>query len=80
MKIEVAEDRSILLKEVFNPVILETEEGNRIGICMRDATFEFFVAPAGSAVTFHRVEMETGLVRIRRQAQPRHNGGGTKSV
>lgn len=40
MKIDVAEDRSIRLRDVFNSVIFETEEGEKIAICMRDGGFE----------------------------------------
>ncbi len=39
--IEVEEDRTVVLKKVFAGVILESEEGERIGICMRDTGFEF---------------------------------------
>jgi hypothetical protein len=40
MKIEITEDGAIVLKEVYSGVLLETEEGNQIGLRMRDDTFE----------------------------------------
>ena len=40
MRIDVAEDRSIRLRDVFNSVIFETKEGEKIAICMRDGGFE----------------------------------------
>lgn len=41
MKIEVDEERNIVLKEVFSGVGLETRDGEFMGICMRDSGFEF---------------------------------------
>ena len=40
MKIEVTQGGSILLKEVFNSVLFETVEGQKIAVCMRDGGFE----------------------------------------
>ncbi len=59
MKIEVDEDRDIVLKEVYNGVLMETSEGNRIGICMRDDTFEINVMPKGATGhQWFRVDMQ----------------------
>ena len=44
MKIEVDEEGDIILKEVFSGVGLETEYGEKMGICMRDSGFEFSYA------------------------------------
>lgn len=41
MKIEVGEDREIVLKKVFNSIVLESEDGEQFVICMRDTGFEF---------------------------------------
>ena len=41
MKIEVGENREIVLKEVFNGVLLESRDKEQFGICMRDTGFEF---------------------------------------
>jgi len=41
MKIEVEEDYSITLRDVFSGVGLKTEDGEFFGICMRDSGFEF---------------------------------------
>lgn len=48
MKIEVNEERVMVLKEVFSGIMLETQEGNQVGICMRDDTFEINVMPKGA--------------------------------
>lgn len=39
MKIET-KNNSIVLKEVYNSIILETSEGKQLSICMRDYGFE----------------------------------------
>jgi hypothetical protein len=41
MKISVDEDKSLLLEEVFSGVGLKTQDGEYMGICMRDSGFEF---------------------------------------
>ena len=46
MKIEVNEDGTLVLKEVYEGIVLETAEGNRLGVCMRDAGLEVVVTPA----------------------------------
>jgi hypothetical protein len=57
MKIE-ANGSVIVLKEVFNGVLLETSEGNKLGICMRDDTFEINVMNQDSKEHhWHRVDM-----------------------
>lgn len=63
MKIEVNEDREIVLKNVYSGVLMETEEGNAIGVCMRDDTFEINVIPKGSKERrWYRVNMQTGTI------------------
>lgn len=58
MKIEVGDRGELLLKEVFNGVALETEEGNRLCIAMRDDTFEVTVTPkSGCPTRRFRVDM-----------------------
>jgi len=59
MKVEVNEQGQIVLKEVYNSVILETEEGNKFAICMRDDTVEMSVA--GSDI-WHRANMDNGKI------------------
>lgn len=39
MKI-IAEENQIILKEVYNTIILQTSEGKKLYICMRDFGFE----------------------------------------
>ena len=41
MKIEVEEDYGIVLKEVYNGILLESDSGENFSICMRDSGFEF---------------------------------------
>jgi hypothetical protein len=41
MKIEVDENRDIILKEVFNGVGFVSPDGETFGVCMRDGGFEF---------------------------------------
>ena len=60
MKVEVTEDYDICLKEVYSGVMMETREGNRIGICMRDDTFEINVIPKDKKSQWWRVNMQTG--------------------
>lgn len=63
MKIEVNEDRVMVLKEVFSGIALETQEGNQVGICMRDDTFEINVMPNGvNTGKWFRVNMQTRTV------------------
>jgi hypothetical protein len=64
MKIEVTEDGVIVLKEVFSGVLLTTEEGNSIGICMRDDTFEINVLPKNRAPQWSRVNMKTADIKV----------------
>ena len=41
MKIETDSVGNIILKEVFSGIILKTEDGETLSICMRDTGFEF---------------------------------------
>ena len=41
MKVTVLEDFTIQLEEVFNSIVLKTEDGEEMTICMRDSGFEF---------------------------------------
>lgn len=42
MKLTTKEDYSIQLEEVYNSIVLLTEEKDEFSICMRDNGFEFF--------------------------------------
>jgi len=59
MKLEVAQNYTVVLKEVFNPIILETEEGNQLVVCMRDDTIEMTVPGSDR---HWRADMETGEI------------------
>jgi hypothetical protein len=41
MKITVNEHRQIQLEKVYNSIILKSDSGEEIAICMRDSGFEF---------------------------------------
>ena len=43
MRLDTLEDGTIVLREVYNSIVLETVEGNRLAVCMRDAGFEIGV-------------------------------------
>lgn len=65
---EVDSDGDIVLKEVFNGISLQTEEGNCLGVCMRDDTFEISMfkrnekgGPKTAAIWFH-VDFDTGTI------------------
>ena len=44
MEIDITEGGLIRLKKIFNSIILETEEGNRFAICMRDSGLEIGIS------------------------------------
>lgn len=64
MKMEL--DRStgsLTIREVYAGLLLQTEEGNEISICMRDDTFEINVMPGGKHTSnWWRVDMQKGTV------------------
>jgi acetyl-CoA acetyltransferase len=60
MKIEF-KDEQITLKEVYNSVVLETEEGNKMAICMRDDTFEMRLLSFQKGV-WYRANIEKGTI------------------
>lgn len=41
MKIVIKEDGSRVFKKVYSGILLESDDGEEIGICMRDTGFEF---------------------------------------
>ncbi len=41
MKITVNEHRQIQLEKVYNSIILKSDSGEEMAICMRDSGFEF---------------------------------------
>lgn len=45
MKIDIDQFNNLRLREVFSGVLMETSEGNQIGVCMRDDTLEINVCP-----------------------------------
>ena len=61
MKIEAIDldGGTLVLKEVYNSVVLETAEGNRFAICMRDDTVEMSVV---GSEKWYRADMKSGEV------------------
>jgi len=62
MKIDIDQHNNLRLKEVFSGILLETEEGNQIGVCMRDDTFEINVLPKDRTGHWHRVDMQRSKI------------------
>jgi len=59
---EMTYSNKIVLTEEFSGVLLTTEEGNSIGVCMRDDTFEINVIPKDKPSRWNRVDMLTGKI------------------
>ena len=65
MKIEVSNCGELLLKEVYNGVLLVTKEGNKLGICMRDDTFELTVISKDSNLgKNYRINTQTDSIEL----------------
>lgn len=68
MKVSISETKEILIEEVYNPVILKTNSGEELSICMRDTGFEFnyqgkmYFAKEGTVEPFRRSERGNVLV------------------
>lgn len=64
MKIDENEDGEVVIKELYSGAMLETSEGNQIGICMRDDTFEINIIPEdGNGSNWWRVNMQDGTIK-----------------
>lgn len=60
---EPQEGGTLVVTECFSGVLLRTEEGNQIGVCMRDDTLEINVMPEGKHTgNWWRVNMQTGQI------------------
>lgn len=57
MKIRADQEGNLVLEEVYNGVLLRTDEGDSIGVCMRDGTFEITLCPVGKDAGTWRVNM-----------------------
>ena len=74
MKIDIDENGTIRLCEVFSGILLETEEGNQISVCMRDDTLEINVMPKGeNTKNWWRVNMQNGTIANMSPAKPECN-------
>ncbi len=63
MKIETNERGELVIKEVYSGVLMETSEGNKIAICMRDDTFEINVIDRNGKDCWHRVDMQSLTIK-----------------
>jgi len=57
MYIDVGKSGELVLEEVYEPIILQTNDGTQLSVCMRDDTFELILV--GSDRRF-RVNTEDG--------------------
>jgi hypothetical protein len=62
MKIDIDQNNDLRLKEVYNGILMETSEGNRIGICMRDDTFEINICSDDDTQNWWRVNFKDGCI------------------
>lgn len=61
MKINVNSNYQHILEEVYEPIILQTEEGNKMYVCMRDDTFELGVIGSDKC---YRVDVINGKIEL----------------
>ena len=57
-------DNMLVIKEAFSGLLLKTSEGNAIGICMRDDTFEINIIPKGKKDKWYRVNMQLQTINL----------------
>ena len=80
MRLDVTPDGLLRLKEVYSGVLLETSEGNCLGICMRDDTFELNILPKGAVkASWHRVNMATKTIEKEDCSATKIRGGDTNA-
>jgi len=62
-QVDIGGSICMVVKEVYDGLILETSEGNRIAVCMRDDTFEVVIlGDPGVEDRIHRVDMKNGNI------------------
>jgi hypothetical protein len=62
MKICISEESSLILKEVFNAVTFETEDGELLSVAMRDSGFEIGVSNKNTThISWHSVNQKDGI-------------------
>lgn len=68
MKTTVTEEGLVKFEQVYNPIVLETDKGETISVCMRDSGFEFcydgqmWFAKGGYVEPFHKSIRDNYLV------------------
>jgi len=56
------DDEGAVLRHIYSGILLVTNEGNRLGVCMRDDTFEINVLPKGGTGRWHRADMRDATI------------------
>ena len=60
MKISPDQDGTLILEEVYNGLEMRTNEGNKLGVCMRDDTFEITTEDKRGRMVHSRLDIESG--------------------
>lgn len=68
MRVTVDQKGNIVLSEVYSGVILRTEEGNEMSVCMRDDTFEICLPKMGGQLNDSPVVGENRWFRVNPKA------------
>lgn len=64
MKI-ISRNNETVIQEVFSGILMETKEGNAIGVCMRDDTLEINVLPKGDKKgQWYRINMQSKTIDV----------------
>lgn len=58
---QIGKETCLSLQEIYCNTVLETREGNKLAICMRDDTIELNLLKDGQT-WWHRVNIDTGTI------------------
>ena len=72
MKVSVGPEREIEIREAFNGVSLITDDGEQLGICMRDGGFEFTYRPKNDLEPFSG-RINDGFIETWEEYRKRNN-------
>ena len=62
MKISVTQDRNLLLEQIYNPIILKSDAGEKLSIYNRDGGFEFTYAKNVYVVKQGKVQLRSEVI------------------
>lgn len=62
MKVDVMPDGTIRLKQLYNSIVLETDDGQRMAVCFRDSGIEFGVSESYHKDDYVWFQAEKGKV------------------